>query len=46
MTDIYNRWQLEEAISPEKLIPAIEEGFIAYSQGKGGCSTSGAAIVR
>jgi ornithine cyclodeaminase len=34
MTDIYNRWQLEEAISPEKLIPAIEEGFIAYSQGK------------
>ncbi len=34
MTDIYNRSQLEEAISPEKLIPAIEEGFIAYSQGK------------
>ena len=34
MTDIYNRWQLEEAISPKKLIAAIEEGFIAYSQGK------------
>lgn len=34
MTDIYDRSQLETAVRPEKLIAAIEEGFIAYSQGK------------
>jgi ornithine cyclodeaminase len=34
MTDIYDRLQLEKALPPEKLISAIEEGFIAYSQGK------------
>jgi ornithine cyclodeaminase len=34
MTDIYDRSQLEKAVRPEELITAIEEGFIAYSQGK------------
>ena len=34
MAEIYNRAQLEKAVRPEKLITAIEEGFIAYSQGK------------
>jgi ornithine cyclodeaminase len=34
MAVIYNRSQLERALRPEELIAAIEQGFIAYSQGK------------
>jgi ornithine cyclodeaminase len=34
MAEIYNRSQLEKAVRPEELIAAVEEGFIAYSQGK------------
>jgi ornithine cyclodeaminase len=34
MAIIYNRSQLEKALRPEELIAAIEQGFIAYSQGK------------
>jgi ornithine cyclodeaminase len=34
MAIIYTRSQLEKALRPEELIAAIEQGFIAYSQGK------------
>ena len=34
MAVIYNRSQLERALRPEELIAAIEQGFVAYSQGK------------
>jgi ornithine cyclodeaminase len=34
MTEIYSRKQLENAVRPDALIAAVEDGFIAYSQGK------------
>ena len=34
MAEIYNRTQIEKVVRPEQLIAAVEEGFIAYSQGK------------
>lgn len=34
MAVIYNRSQLESALRPKELIAAIEQGFIAYSQGR------------
>jgi len=34
MTTIYTRSQLENVIRSAEVIPAIEEGFVAYSNGK------------
>ena len=34
MAEIYSRTQLENAVRPDALIAAVEEGFVAYSRGK------------
>ncbi|MGA2000655.1 MAG: hypothetical protein ABSG52_11725 [Terriglobales bacterium] len=34
MIETYTRAQLEKVMQPEEVIKAVEEGFIAYSQGK------------